>query len=252
MWYSTSYYGTDVSIDYSNDNVNWTLGIRDTSMTYTSSGNSTGRYKFASFSQPITARYFRFTCNASNNSTYFIFKEVYMYEAVATGFSTSTSSTLTNIKENRQFDTSNIELINSSTLVGTFPTGTSTKILLSFDNQSTWVYWSASAWQTTTLGNISSNYISKNTFNSLTDDNYNSSGGLNSGTNTIDVAINISTTSSTKTPIITDILFNVTTKNFRQRLGNDSVRVRMMNPIKTEFKNLTDEAIDIIAKIWID
>ena len=252
MWYSTTYYGTDVSIHYSNDDVNWTLGLRDTNVTYTSVGNSTGRYKFASFSSPIFARYFRFTCNASNNSTYFIFKEVYMYQAVANGFSTTLSSTLTNKKENRQLDTSNYDHINSSTIIGSFPANTSTKILLSFDNQSTWVYWNGSAWTSTSLANINTNFMTHTTFNSLTQANYASANGFNSGTETIDIAINISTSVSTSAPIILNLVFNVTTNNFRQQISDNVLRIRYISPIKTEFKNLTDESKNIVAKLWLE
>jgi len=252
IWYSTSYYATDVSIEYSNDDQNWTLALRDQSCVYTSSGNSTGQYKFADFSNPIFARYFRFTCNASVSSSYFIFREVYLYEASANGFPTGADSTISNIKANRQIDSVNWSLINSSTLNGTFPAGTSTKMLLSFDDQTTWVYWNGSAWTTTILANIDTNYMTHTTFDGLSTANYAAANGFNSSTNTIDVAINISTSDSTKTPIVTDVTFNLTTNNFREVLHSDTIRIRYITPTKTEFKNISTESKSIIATISLD
>jgi hypothetical protein len=252
IWYSTTYYATDVSIEYSNDDINWTLGLRDQACTYTSAGNTTGYYRFADFSSPIFARYFRFTCNASNNATYFIFKEVYLYEATASGFSVVADSTISNIKANRQIDSVNWSQLNSSTINGTFPVGTNTKMLLSFDDQTTWVYWNGSAWTTSSLANIGTNYMTHTTFNSLSTANYAATNGLNSSTKTIDVAINISTTDTTKSPIITGITFNLTSNNFREILHNDKIRIRYITPTKTELKNVTEESKSIIAIIYLE
>ena len=239
IWYSTTYYATDVSIEYSMDNTNWTLGLRDQAVTYTSAGNTLGFYKFAPFATPIFARYIRFKCNASNNATYFILREVYLYKAVGSGFSTIDSGTINNIKTIRQIDSSIWQSLNSSTLVGTFPTGTTTRILLSFDNQTTWVYWNGSAWTSSSLANISTTSMTHTIFNALTQANYAAANGLNSGTETIDVAINISTTDSTKTPIINNISFNYNSNVFREIMNDSNIRVRCMTDEKTEIKNIS-------------
>lgn len=241
VWYSTTYYATDVSIEYSNDNSNWSLGLRDQSITYTSAGKTTGTYKFASFSSPIFARYFRLTCNASNNSTYFIMRETRFFHADPYGFSTVNNATINNIKANRQIDTEIWNTINSVTLNGTFPANTTTHLLLSFDDQTTWVYWNGSAWTSSSLANIATTAMTHTTFNSLTSTNFNAANGLNSGTKTIDVAINIKTTNSTRSPIITNITFNITTKTFQENIGNSLIRVRYVTSSKTEFKNISNE-----------
>lgn len=236
-WYSTTYYGTDVSIQWSNDATNWNLILRDQSVSYTSSGNSAGNYKFADFPQPVFARYFRIYCNGSNNSTYFILREARFFEAVGSNFSTSSTATLTS-NDSGQINTFSWDTINSCQLQGTFPSGTTTKMLLSFDGRSTWVYWSGSAW--VTESNIANSTMTPTVFNSLTSANFAESGGLNDGGETIDIKINIGTSDSTKSPIINSVLFNVTTKVFREQSSEMSIRVRNVSSRKTEFKNISD------------
>lgn len=232
VWYSTTYYGTDVSIQWSNDGENWNLILRDQAVTYTSTGNTTGTYKFADFPQPVFARYFRIYCNASNNATYFILREARFFEAVGSNFSTSGTASLTS-NDSGQINTFSWNTVNSCQLNGTFPTGTTTKMLLSFDGRSSWVYWSGSAW--VTESNIANSTMTPTVFDSLTSANF--SGALG---DSLDIKINIGTSDSTKSPIINSILFNVTTKVFRQRSSEMSIRVRNLSSRKTEFKNLSD------------
>jgi hypothetical protein len=239
IWYSTTYYSTEISIEYSLNNVDWTLALNQTGITYTSTGNTTGYYKFPAFNTPIFARYVRFTCNASNNSTYFIMREVYLYEALGSGYSTIDHGIINNIKTERQIDTSGWSSLNSSTLVGTFPAGTTTRILISFNNQATWVYWNGSAWISSTLANISTTSMTQTTFNALSQANYASVNGLNSATESIDIALCISTTDDTKTPFINYVNFNYNSKVFRELLFDSSVRVRFTTKTKTEIKNIS-------------
>jgi len=240
VWYSTTYYGTDVSIQWSNDAENWNLILRDQNVTYTSSGNTTGSYKFADFSQPVFARYFRVLCNASNNSTYFIMREARFFEAVGMGFSTTGNATLENMVPTGQLDTFNWATINSCQLQGTFPTGTTTKILLSFDNKSSWVYWSGSAW--ISESDISNSTMTPSIFNGLTAADFAATDGLNSdSSNTLDIKIYISTTDSSKSPIISCIQFNVTTNIYREQVSDSAIRVRNISSRKTEFKNISGE-----------
>jgi len=232
VWYSTTYYGTDVSIEWSNDGENWNLILRDQAVTYTSKGNTTGMYKFADFPQPVFSRYFRIYCNASNNPTYFILREARFFEAVGSNFSTSGTASLTS-NDSGQINTFSWNTINSCQLNGTFPTGTTTKMLLSFDGRSSWVYWSGSAW--VTESNIANSTMTPTVFDSLTPANF--SGALG---DSLDIKINIGTSDSTKSPIINSVLFNVTTKVFRQQSSEMSIRVRNLSSRKTEFKNISD------------
>lgn len=235
--YSTTYFPTDMAIQKSNDATNWTQIAREAPMTYTSSGNSTGSYRFANFAQPHFARYFRFYCYGSNNSTYNIAREYRLFSAVGSGFTINTPSTITNIKSQRQMDTSNWAQINSSTLIGDVPTGTSIKMLLSFDDQATWVYWNGSAWTASSIANIESASMSHTTFNSLTTANYDATGGLNSGTKTIDVSLSLSTTDTSKTPSVQQLEFNITTLPFMESVFDNTICVRNIAPNKTKFQN---------------
>lgn len=81
--------------------------------------------------------------------------------------------------------------------------------------------------------------MSDSTFNTLSTANYNAAGGFNSATKTIDVAIEIETTSGTVTPLVSGIVFNVTSTQFEE-ISNDSIcRVRYIEYNKTEFTNVT-------------
>lgn len=237
--YTTSYYPTGIDIYKSDNGTSWTKIQTNTSMTYTSAGNTTGSFRFPDFSSAQFARYFRFTCTGSFNATYNIAREYRLFEAAGNGYSTSTPSTISNIKANRQIDTSNWAQINSSSLVGTVPAGTSVKILLSFDNQTTWVYWNGSAWTTSSLANIQTTSMSHTTFNALTTANYNASGGLNSGTKTLDAAASISTTDATKTPAVQKLVFNTTTNSFQKEMSKKDIMVKMIMPNKTQFQNVS-------------
>tara|TARA_R100001163_G_C5068136_1_gene207976 strand:+ start:1877 stop:3262 length:1386 start_codon:yes stop_codon:yes gene_type:complete len=240
QWYSTTYYSTDISIEYSNDDINWTLAGRDQSISYTSSGQSTGYYKFDSFSSPIFAQYFRLTFNTSINSTYVVVRLIQFFTTNAVGFPTNDNCTIYNDKNNRQIDTTYWKQINSCSIDGRFPANTITKILLSFDNQLTWVYWNGTQWSLSSLANIVTSYMSNSTFNTLTNTEFSASNGLNSSTKTIDVAINIASSISTASPVINKIVFNVTTSIFYELINNSNIRIRLISPTKTEFKNSSE------------
>jgi len=247
VWYSTTYYGTDVSIQWSNDGSNWNLILRDQNVTYTSSGNTTGEYKFANFPNPIFARYFRILCNASNNPTFFILKEARFYEAIGSGFSTSESSTLETTDSLGKINTYTWATINNATIFGTFPEGTVTKLLLSFDSKNSWVYWNGSNWATE--NNVANSTMTPSVFNGLTGSNFSSV--LNATSDTIlNIKIYISTTDSAKSPLIGNIQFNVTTIPYRKTASDSIIQIRNMSSRKTEFKNISDEDKDFYITIY--
>ena len=82
--------------------------------------------------------------------------------------------------------------------------------------------------------------MSHTVFNALTNANYHSSNGINSSNNTLDIAINISTTNNTQSPIISEVNFNVTTSQLIEKKGDSSARIRYLNMNKTEITNITD------------
>jgi hypothetical protein len=106
-------------------------------------------------------------------------------------------------------------------------------MLLSFDGRPSWVYWSGIAW--VTESNIANSTMTPTVFDSLTPSDF--SGALG---DSLDIKINIGTSDSTKSPIINSVLFNVTTKVFRQQSSEMSIRVRNLSSRKTEFKNISD------------
>ena len=249
VWYNTAYYSINVLIEYSNDDSNWATALHDTGVLFTSAGAATGTYKFASFSSPIAARYFRFTFNGALHATYVVVYEFRLFSADDSGFPTGENGTVSNVGANKQIDTTIWDTINSSTLNATVPANTSVKVLLSFDNQSTWVYWNGSAWTTSSLANITTSSMTHTVFNGLLEADYAAANGLNSSTNTLDLACNISTTDVGVTPIVNSATFNITTKQFKELLMDSSIRTRLVSNQKTEFKNVTGSSKDLIIQI---
>lgn len=232
--YSTGLYATDVAIESSNDNVTWTEIVRDTNISY-----GFGTHTFATFSSPVYARYFRFYAYGTNSSTYYIIREGRLFQPVFSGFATGTPSVIQNIEANKQINTSGWNTLNSSTITGSFPANTDTKVLVSFDNKLSWVYWNGSAWTTSSIANIDTSSMTHTVFNALTANDYASSNGLNSGTNTLDFAIQISTSSSSATPLVSGLVFNITSFEFEQFAIDSTVQVRYIANNKTEFKNIS-------------
>jgi len=77
--------------------------------------------------------------------------------------------------DSSQIDTTNMWLIKWVTLTTDEPTNTAIKYLVSFDWRTTWKYWNWSSWATTTLANIKTTWMTKNTLESLNSTNWSSS-----------------------------------------------------------------------------
>ena len=88
------------------------------------------------------------------------------------------------------------------------PVGTTLKYLVSFDNRNTWKYWDFGSWRSTSLTNIDSQGMTKETIEGI---NWNEwlNGGFVSGK--LDFAIQISSTNNGATPAINGIQINYRT-----------------------------------------
>lgn len=240
--YSSSLHATDVTIEFSNDGENWEEIVRVTDADYPAgvSGNDPGVYRFADFPQAIFARYFRFYAHKTTNSRYFIIREARLFEAVPTGYPTNTPSVITN-NETRQIDTSLWKQIDSCKVEGNFPDNTTTQILLSFDGGNTWVFWNGSAWTPSSLVNISVLSMSNSTFDLLGASEFSQPGGLNSGTKTIDVAVEIQTGTASVTPFVSGLFFTYTTVDFVEEIRESTIMHKNVGINKTRFRHVCVE-----------
>ncbi|MFH0808261.1 MAG: Ig-like domain-containing protein [archaeon] len=105
-----------------------------------------------------------------------------------------------------QKNTSSWSEISGISLTQTTPTNTSIKYLVSFDNRTSWKYWNSSAWASSSLDDLQTNGMSKTTLEGLSSANWGASGGFQAGTTeTLDFAMDLSTTNSSATPEIDNI-----------------------------------------------
>ncbi|KKQ66696.1 MAG: hypothetical protein US86_C0004G0014 [Candidatus Daviesbacteria bacterium GW2011_GWA2_38_24] len=107
-----------------------------------------------------------------------------------------------------QIDSSSWTAVSSVSITQTLPTNTNIKYLVSFDNRSTWKYWSGSAWTSSTLANIDTNGMTKTTIEAITSSQWSDSGGFSAGT--LDFAAALSTSDSASTPTLDLITVNYT------------------------------------------
>lgn len=238
VWYSTAYYATSVRFECSSNGETWDLIDNFTGVTYTgASPDPIGTYTFV-FPTVSHCQYYRATFLSCISSRYIIIREFKLFEAVGSGFAANTPAYITNIPANRKVYTTLWDTINSGTIYYTRPVGTSIKIILSFDSQNTFRYWNGSSWASTSLVNIESNSMTPEVFNALTDANYRSANGFLSGDGSISCAVSITTTNTSLTPSVDKIVFNVTTKAFKQSASRNDVQIRLVTANKTEIKNL--------------
>jgi hypothetical protein len=211
------------------------------------SGIHTGTYEFV-FPHVEHCRYYRFTFLETISNKYVVVQEIRLYAAVGSGYSVDTPCGIYNISANRKVFTGLWNTINSTALLYFKPAGTTIRMLLSFDSQSTWVYWNGSAWSTSSLANLwslsepgASLSMMPEVFNALTNANYHEAGGFRSGDNTISVAFMLSTSDAGETPSIDTVMFNVTTNQFKQSAFDNDIRTRIINTYQTEIKNMAAE-----------
>jgi ELWxxDGT repeat protein len=111
-----------------------------------------------------------------------------------------------------QIDVSSIGQIAGATITQYTPSNTEIKYLISFDGRSTWKYWDGSSWRISSLLNISTDGMSKSTVEGLSQSQWSSSGGFQTGsTSSINIAANLSTTDSTVTPELDKFQINYNT-----------------------------------------
>jgi Purple acid Phosphatase, N-terminal domain/Fibronectin type III domain len=108
--------------------------------------------------------------------------------------------------DNSQIDSSNWATIDSASITQTTPTNTNVKYLVSFDDRTTWKYWDGDSWEATTLDSLQTYGMSKTAIEGLSSANWASSGGFQARTTeTIDFAMDLSTSDNTATPEIDSI-----------------------------------------------
>ncbi|MDA3815450.1 MAG: hypothetical protein PF549_03730, partial [Patescibacteria group bacterium] len=105
-----------------------------------------------------------------------------------------------------QIDTSTWNNMTGISITQTTPPNTSIKYLVSFDDKSTWKYWNGSSWETSDLDNLQTNGMSEASLEAISQTQWESTGGFNSGTTTtLDFAFDLATTDSSVTPEVDQV-----------------------------------------------
>ena len=134
-------------------------------------------------------------------------------------------------------DTSSWTQITSTNLSVTEPANTALRYLFSFDGQTTWKAFSGGAWVTRTLTDIENSGMTSAEVSALSAANWNVSGGLNSSSNTLDLAVSLHSTTGTATPTFNSLTFNVS-ETYWEEGDSATVTTRLYGPTSTGITNL--------------
>ncbi|HAS00146.1 MAG: hypothetical protein US57_C0002G0053 [Candidatus Moranbacteria bacterium GW2011_GWC2_37_73] len=105
-----------------------------------------------------------------------------------------------------QKNTSTWKHIRNVTLEQDTPINTTLKYLVSFNNRTTWKYWNGSTWLTSDLTDLETNGMSKATLESITESQWEETGGFTrTADGKLDFAISLKTTDTTATPLLSNI-----------------------------------------------
>jgi hypothetical protein len=168
-------------------------------------------YQYSDFTFDNSESFTKYRVNITDNCDYIspssttIIEEMEWMSAATYTYATSQPYYVTT-GNSSNIDTSNWGSVSSTSFTETTPDNTNIKYLVSFDGRTTWKYWNDSVWATSSLANLQTDGMSSSTISSLSSIDWSSSGGFIAGsTDSLDFAMDLSSSDSSVTPELDNI-----------------------------------------------